>query len=215
MIWSSVIDSAKRVFKRCPTKSPPKYILYVPGALPMNPISPMEGRPQELGQPVMRMEISRSLMPKRCVTTWSFSTRVGKYLSASANAKGHVGNATQATMFLCKPPAEDKSYGTLSKSSNCCTTAFFDSGISEIRSPWLQVMRKQPTPFSSLEISAKQTRLLFLTRPIGTRTPQCHKPSSVFTHPKQSPRYSNLYGLAFSSFLPKRSSTASRKKSTP
>mmetsp|Transcript_14684 Transcript_14684/g.42270 ORF Transcript_14684/g.42270 Transcript_14684/m.42270 type:complete len:219 (-) Transcript_14684:2131-2787(-) len=216
MIWSSVTDSANKVLSRLPTKSPPKYMLYVPGALPMKPISAMEGLPQEFGHPVILITMSSSINPHFSSTSSSLPTNVGRYRSASAKAKGHVGNATQATMFRRMPlTVVSGVWATLYSSKSTCTADFLLSGMSVIRTCWLHVIRKPPPPFNNSAIFARPVRQLALTRPMGTKQPQCHMPSSVLTQPYRSLRVSNLYGLAGSSFLPRRSSTCSRKKSGP
>ena len=66
------------LFKRSPLKLPPKYILYLPGALPINAISANAGRAHPLGQPVIRIVISSSLTPASSNKSSILDNSVGK-----------------------------------------------------------------------------------------------------------------------------------------
>ncbi len=64
LISSPGIDSLKSLFSLWPKKPPPRYTLYLPGFLPTNPISAMNGLPHPFGHPVMRMVMASCLRPQ-------------------------------------------------------------------------------------------------------------------------------------------------------
>src|ERR1039458_8915480 len=88
-----------------PLKAAPRYMWYLPGALPTKPISARNGRPHPFGQPVMRITMASSRSPAASTSASSWFSRPGRQRSLSARASPHVGSATHAIELSRKPVA--------------------------------------------------------------------------------------------------------------